>query len=89
MISTRPRLMARARGFAGPASGRRLAPEPVLLTTAALYGRMSRVLKRITPAYRSFVLVLPKDNARMRDRLLTISRYLAACGNRVELVDEA
>jgi len=62
---------------------------PTLLTTAALHDRASQALQGMKPpAHRGMIVVLPKDNLKMRARLLAISRDFERRGGTIALVDE-
>jgi hypothetical protein len=62
---------------------------PVVLTTAVLYNRVGHVLYGMRPSDpRGLIVILPKDNLKMRARLLAISRDFERRGGTIALVDE-
>jgi hypothetical protein len=63
--------------------------QPMVLTTAVLYSRVGHVLcgmKRADP--RGLIIILPRDNPRMRQRLLAIGRDFQRRGGTIDLIDE-
>jgi hypothetical protein len=73
-----------------PGLSHSMAPLPVLLTTASLYGRWATFLRQTKfPGERVLILVLPRANPRVRERLLAIGHSVGARNGRIRFVEES
>ena len=72
-----------------PAHSHPLTLPPVLLTTASLYARWAGLLRRrASPVDEGLILVLPRANPRVRERLLAIGHSARARGGRIRVVED-